>query len=66
MCIRDRNLPEYQFDTYEKFSKALNQAMKGYLSKPLIANEEVMTLGLEAATPVSYTHLVASLTWCVD
>lgn len=25
--------------------------MKGYLSKPLIANEEVMTLGLEAATP---------------
>lgn len=47
----DENLPEFQFDTYEKFSKALNQAMKGYLSKPLIANEEVMTLGLEAATP---------------
>ena len=44
-------LPDARFDTYEDFSRALNKAMAGYLSKPMVADEEVMTLGLEAATP---------------
>lgn len=47
----DEELPEAQFDTYEAFSKALNRALAGYLSKPLAADEDIVTLGLEAATP---------------